>query len=81
VYAICQGFLLVKEKGISDLACYFDSLLCVRIITDLSMKLDAYVVLIQDKLMEQINATINHTRHEGDNCADFMAKFGASLNI
>lgn len=45
------------------------------------MKLDAYVVLIQDKLMEQINATINHTRHEGDNCADFMAKFGASLNI
>jgi hypothetical protein len=73
---------LAKEKGIVDLVCYSDSLLCINIVTGPMLRFHAYVVLIQDikELMEQTNATINHALHEGNQCVDFMAKLGALLN-
>ena len=63
LYAIYQGLLLAKDKGIVDLMCYFDSLLCINIITEPILKFHVYAVLIQDikELMEQINATISYT--------------------
>jgi hypothetical protein len=44
------------------------------------MNYHVYAVLIQDikKLLSQSNTTICHTLREGNNCADFLAKFGAS---
>jgi len=48
LYAIYQGFLLAKEKGIVDLISYSDSLLCINIIIGPLLKFHAYVVLIQD---------------------------------
>jgi len=83
LYAIYQGLLLAKDKGIVDLMCYFDSLLCINIITEPILKFHVYAVLIQDikELMEQINATISYTLREGTHCANFMAKLGASSDI
>jgi len=67
---------LAKDKGIVDLMCYSDSLLCINIINWSISKFHVYAVLIQDikELMEQINATISHTLREGNHYADFMAK-------
>ena len=48
LYAIYQGFLLAKEKGIVDLISYSDSLLYINIIIGPLLKFHAYVVLIQD---------------------------------
>ena len=50
--------MLAKEKGIIDVVCYSDSLLCSNIIIDHSMRYHAYAVLIQDikDLMQHINA-------------------------
>lgn len=47
------------------------------------MKFHIYAVLIQEikELMTQMNVTVCHTLCEGNQCADFMAKVGASLNM
>jgi len=78
-----HGLSRAKEKGIADLICYSDSLLCINIITGPLLKFHVYAVLIQDikELMEQTHATISHTLMEGNQCADFMAKLGASSNF
>ena len=77
-WVLCHhwGLLLAKDKGIVDLMCYSDSLLCINIINWSISKFHVYAVLIQDikELMEQINATISHTLREGNHYADFMAK-------
>jgi len=41
------------------------------------------VVLIQDikHFLHQINVTVSHTLREGNQCADFMAKLGASSDV
>jgi ribonuclease HI len=83
LYAIYQGLSLAKEKGIVNLICYSDSLLCTNIITGPTLKYHVYAVLIQDikELLEQTQASISHTLREGNQCADFLAKLGASSNI
>jgi len=83
LYAIYQGLLLAKDKCIVDLICYFDSLLCINIITGPFFKFHVYAVLVQDikELMEQVQATISHALREGNHCADFLAKLGATSNI
>lgn len=47
------------------------------------MRFHVYVVLIQDikELLKQGNVTMNHTLCEGNQCADFMVKLGASSNF
>ncbi|XP_024636323.1 uncharacterized protein [Medicago truncatula] len=82
LYVIYQGLSLANEKGIVDLFCYSNSLLCINIITGPLLKFHAYAVLIQDikELMEQTQATISHTLRERNQCADFMVKLGASSN-
>jgi len=83
LYAIYQGLLLVKNMNIIDLVCYSDSLHCINLIQGPSMKFHVYAVLIQDikELIAQTNVTVYHTLREGNQCADFMAKLGASSNI
>ena len=81
--AIYHGLLQAKKKAITDLVCYSDSLHCINLIKGPPMKFHTYVVLIQDikELIGQINVTICHTLREGNQCADFLVKLGASLDI
>jgi len=66
--------------GIEDLVCFSDSQLSVNLITGAVSKFHAYAVLIQDikDLLASQNFNIRHTLREGNQCADFLAKLGAS---
>ena len=80
LYAIYHGLLLAKKLGMEKLVCYSDSLLCDDLLKDPTPRFHVYVVLIQDvkDLMEQSNIIVCHTLREGKQCADFLAKLGAS---
>ncbi|GAU11996.1 hypothetical protein TSUD_196200 [Trifolium subterraneum] len=80
LFAIYKGLTLAKNMVIDELVYYSDSLHCINLIKGPSIKYHVYAVLIQDikELMSQSNITLCHTLREGNNCADFLAKFGAS---
>lgn len=82
--AIYYGLLPAKEMVvIADLVCYSDSLHCINLIKGHPIKFHTYAVLIQDikELIDQINVTICHTLREWNQCADSLAKLGASSYI
>jgi len=56
---------------------------CINLIKGPAMKFHSYAVLIQDikELFDHLNVAICHSLREGNQCADFMAKLGASLDI
>jgi ribonuclease HI len=78
--AIFKGLRLAQDMGLEDLVCYTDSILSVNLITCNTSKYHAYAVIIQDikDVMASHNFIIQHTLREGNQCADFMAKLGAS---
>nr|ABD28646.1 Ribonuclease H [Medicago truncatula] len=80
--AIHRGFSIASDMGVNEMACYSDSLLSINLITGQASKYHAYAVLIQDikDLLSSHNFSIQHCLREGNQCADFMAKFGASSN-
>jgi hypothetical protein len=67
---------------IDELVCYSDSLHFVNLIKGPQIKFHIYAVLIQDikELFSQTNVYLYHTLREGNQCADFFAKLGASLD-
>lgn len=80
-----SGSHVSQEKGYSwfNFVCYSDSLHCINLTKGPSMRFHIYAVLIQDlkELLDHMNVTIYHTLREGNQCANFMAKIGASLHI
>jgi len=78
--AIHRGLLLAMEMRIEEMACYSDSLLSIRLITDQASKFHTYAVLFQDikDLLSSRNYSIQHCLREENHCADFMVKIGAS---
>jgi len=64
-----------------EVFCYTNSLHCVQILEELTPKFRKYVTLIQD-IKDLLNldwqASIDHTLREGNSCAVFLAKTGAS---
>ena len=78
--AIYHGMRLAIDMGLDDLVCYSDSLLSINLITDDTSKFHIHVVLIQDikDLVGNRNFTLHHTLREGNKCADYLAKLGAS---
>ncbi|GAU50615.1 hypothetical protein TSUD_290700 [Trifolium subterraneum] len=80
LYAIYKGLLLAKDMSIDDLVCYSDSLHCVNLIKGPFVKYHIHAVLIQDikELLFQSNIYLYDTLREGNQCADFFAKLGAS---
>ncbi|XP_045803019.1 uncharacterized protein LOC123896706 [Trifolium pratense] len=80
LYAIYKGLLLAKDMNIDELVCYSDSLHSVNLIRGPHAKFHTHAVLIQDikELLSQTNASLYHTLREGNQCADFFAKLGAS---
>jgi len=80
VTAIYHGLHLAIDMGLDDLICYSDSLLSINLITVDTPRFHIYAVLLQDikDLLRNCNFTLHHTLREGNQCADFLAKFGAS---
>jgi ribonuclease HI len=80
--AVHRGYQMAKAMGIQELVCYSDSLLSINLITGQASSYHVYAVLIQDikDLMSAHNFTLRHCLREGNQCADFMAKLGASSN-
>ena len=80
--AIHRGILLAVQLGFEEVVCYSDSMLSVKLLNEHASIYHAYAVLIQDiKYMLLItNFTIYHCLREGNQCADFMAKLGATSN-
>jgi len=80
---IHMGLSLAADMGIEDLVCFSDSQLYVNLITGAVSKFHAYAVLIQDikDLLASRNFNIFHTFRERNQCADFLAKLGASSHV
>lgn len=80
--AIYRGLLLAVQLGITDMVCYSDSLHSVKLLTEHASSFHVYAVLIQDikDILSTTNFSIHHCLREGNQCADFMAKLGATSN-
>jgi len=78
--AIYYGLSMAKDMGITELVCYSDSLLSINVINGSGYRFHVYAVLIQEikALLSQANYSLHHTLREGNQCADFMTKLGAS---
>jgi len=76
------GLQLARNLNIVDVVCYSDSLHYVSLINGPAMVYHAYATLIQDikDLVRLGNAPILHTLREGNHCADFLVKLGASMD-
>jgi ribonuclease HI len=75
-----QGVILVINMNYEEVACYSDSLQTVNLINEGSNHFHVYAVLIQNikDLIAPRNFTLHHSLREGNQCADFFAKLGAS---
>ena len=78
--AIHQGLKLVMVLNANDIMCYSDSLLAVNFIANETPRYHIYAVLIQNikDLLNDRNISLHHTLREGNQCADFFAKFGTN---
>jgi len=81
--ALYQGLLLAINMNHEVLACYTDSLVIVNLINEDSNHYHVYAVLIQNikDIIISRNYSLQHSLREGDQCADFMAKLGASNDV
>jgi len=81
--ALYQGLKLAISFNFEELACYLDSLLTVNLIKEDLNQFHVYAVLIQNikDLMSTRNFSLLHSLREGNQCADFMAKLGASNDV
>lgn len=75
-----QGLVLTVNLNYNELACYSDSLLTVNLIKDELNHYHVYVVLIQNikDIISSRNYSLHHSLREGNQCADIVAKLGAS---
>jgi ribonuclease HI len=81
--ALYQGLRLAVSFNCEELACYLDSLFAVNLITDDLNQFHVYAVLIQNikDIMSSRNFYLHHSLREGNQCADFLAKLGASNDV
>jgi ribonuclease HI len=80
--AIHCGILLAIDAGMEYMVCYSDSMLSIQLLTGRASICHAYDVLIQEikDLLSTRNFSIHHCLREGNQCADFLAKLGATSN-
>jgi hypothetical protein len=81
--AIYKSLLLTRYMSIDELVCYSDFLQCINFIKSLKVKYHIHIVLIQyiKESLSQSNVYLHHTLREGNQCADFFTKLGASSDI
>lgn len=79
---IHRSLLLIVELGVEEMVCYSDSMLSIKLLTEHASNYHAYALLIQDikYLLHTRNFSIHHCLGEGNQCADFLAKLGATSN-
>ncbi|XP_024639898.1 uncharacterized protein [Medicago truncatula] len=80
--ALHEGLVLAVNRNYDELACYSDSLLTVNLIKEDLNHYHVYAVLIQNikDILSSRSFTLQHSLIEGNKCADFLAKIGASKN-
>jgi len=80
--AIYFGLSIAINLGFAPLACYSDSIHAITSIKEPCSKFHVYAVLIHEiqELLSHANVSLHHTLREGNQCADFLAKLGASSN-
>jgi ribonuclease HI len=78
--AIHQGLLTAIDKGLTNLVCYSDSQISIDLILRDDPQFHIYAVLIHDikDLVANYNFSLLHTLREGNQCADILAKKGAT---
>jgi ribonuclease HI len=82
--AIYKGLLLAWEMNIKDLWCYSDSKTAIKLVMEPVDEWHHYAVIlnnIQGILRREWHVTIVHTLREGNACADFLSKHGATSNV
>ncbi|XP_057418881.1 uncharacterized protein LOC130713097 [Lotus japonicus] len=80
---IHQGLTLAWERGYRVVECQSDSLDAVNLILSVPPSRHLYASLIwdiKDLLSRTWMVKLHHTLREGNACADFLAKHGASQN-
>jgi len=79
---IHRGLLLAIDSGIDEMVCYWDSMLSIQLLIEHASIYHAYAVLLQDikDHLPTRNFIIQHCLREGNQCADFLAKLGATSN-
>jgi ribonuclease HI len=80
--AIYHGLILANNMGLTELACYTDSLTCISLIHGNPSPYHVHAVLIRSikDILSRSTVTLCHTLRESNQCADFLAKLGASSN-
>jgi ribonuclease HI len=79
--AIYKGLLLAWDMNIKELWCYSDSKNAIKLITepvDVWHHYAAIISNIKDILNRDWQVLLHHTFREGNACADFLAKLGAT---
>jgi len=78
--ALYPGIVIAIDMNYEEVACYSDSLLTVNLIKEDLNHFHVYAVLIQNikDLLGSRSFTLQHSLREGNQCANFFAKFGAS---
>jgi len=81
--SLFQGHKIVVSLNIEEMVCYSDSLLAVNLTNGDTPRYHVYAVFIQNikDLLESRNYSLHHSLREGNQCADFMAKLGASTDV
>jgi len=81
--AIYHSLVLAKDLRYMELACYFDSLVCINLLNGPVERYHVYACspsLEHKQLLLQSNITVSHTLIEGNQCANLMVKLEASSN-
>ncbi|CAJ2637225.1 unnamed protein product [Trifolium pratense] len=79
--AIYYGLVMAWEFGITDLWCYSDSKVAIKLISESVNAWHHYAAIlynIKEYLARDWRIHIVHTFREGNACADYLAKFGAA---
>lgn len=79
--ALYHGLLVAWSRGYRRLTCYSDSQIAIDLLKNEVPKFHqqaALICSIKDLLQRQWEVSILHTLREGNQCADFMAKLGAT---
>ncbi|XP_057425690.1 uncharacterized protein LOC130719059 [Lotus japonicus] len=79
--AIFHGLSMAWDRGARDVECQSDSLDAVTLVNSAPPSRHMYASLIwdiKDLLGHEWQVVVLHTLREGNVCADFLAKFGAS---
>ncbi|XP_024642167.1 uncharacterized protein [Medicago truncatula] len=80
--ALYHDITLAIGLNYDEVACYSNSLLTVNLVKEELNQFHVYAVLIQNikDLLNPRNYSLHHSLREGNQCADCLAKLGASNN-